>query len=156
MQCSGVSTINFQQVNVGWLLVFLSKAQLLSCCNWCTSFFCNTLENIEQPLLTSQEEQEEENFPSSQPHPPQDEQNQQYRLSQIPAQSHSQQQKQDYPQEQEMQPPPYSGPAHTTQPMPYSPYAQQPQVAQPTHVNRNTTVVVTGGAVAVSIFLFKV
>ena len=102
--------------------------------------------------MASQEQQQEENFPQSQPHPPQNEQNQQYPLAQIPAQSYPQQQGQDYPKQQEMQPPPYSGPAQTTQPVSYSPYAQQPQVVQPTQVHRNTTVVVTGGAVAVSIF----
>ena len=106
--------------------------------------------------MASQEHQQEENFPQPQPNPPQNEQNQQYPLSQIPAQSypqpHPQHQREDYPRQQEMQPPPYSGPAQATQPVPYYPHAQQPQLAQPTQVHRNTTVVVTGGAVAVSNF----
>ena len=51
-----------------------------------------------------------------------------------------------------MAPPPYSEQAQTTQPMPYTASAQQPTVMQPTN-SQNTTVVVAGGVMPVSVFL---
>ena len=87
------------------------------------------------------QQQQLQSYPQSQPYPPQNEQLQQGHLPQSTGQS--------YPQ---MAPPPYSEQAQTTQPMPYTASAQQPTVMQPTN-SQNTTVVVAGGVMPVSVFL---
>ena len=55
-----------------------------------------------------------------------------------------------------MEPRPYFEVAETTQPMSDAASTQQPTVMEPANISQNTTVVVAGSVVVVSIFLFIV